>query len=169
MKALEESTVAPNILERKFREYGPRVILLTDITYLYYDNHRKCYLSSIKDAYTKEILAWKLCTNMEEDFVLDTVQMLLDNNKNELKTDCLIHSDQGIHYKVVLFQELLKNNDIRQSMSRKANCWDNALQESFHGHMKDEIDISKCKSFDDVKTIIDTYINYYNHERPQWG
>lgn len=169
MKALEESTVAPNILERKFREYGPRVILLTDITYLYYDNHRKCYLSSIKDAYTKEILAWKLSTNMEEDFVLDTVQMLLDNHKNELKTDCLIHSDQGIHYKVVLFQELLKNNDIRQSMSRKANCWDNAPQESFHGHMKDEIDISKCKSFDDVKTIIDNYINYYNHERPQWG
>ena len=57
MKALEESTIAPNILERKFREYGPRVVLLTDITYLFYDNHLKCYLSSIKDAYTKEILA----------------------------------------------------------------------------------------------------------------
>lgn len=118
MKALEESTIAPNLLERKFREYGPRAVLLTDITYLYYESHRKCYLSSIKDAYTKEILAWQLSTNMEEDFVLSTIQMLLDNYKDELKTNCLIHSDQGIHYKVVLFQELLKNNDIRQSMSR---------------------------------------------------
>lgn len=54
-------------------------------------------------------------------------------------------------------------------MSRKANCWDNAPQESFHGHMKDEIDISKCKTFEDVKDIIDTYINYYNNERPQLG
>lgn len=168
MKALEESTIAPNLLERKFREYGPRVVLLTDITYLYYDSNRKCYLSSIKDAYTKEILVWVLSVNMEEDFVLNTVQMLLDNHKNELKTDCLIHSDQGVHYKVILFQELLKNNDIRQSMSRKANCWDNAPQESFHGHMKDEIDIIKCKTFEEVKTIIDTYINYYNNERPQW-
>lgn len=169
MKALEESTIAPNLLERKFREYGPRAVLLTDITYLYYESHRKCYLSSIKDAYTKEILAWQLSTNMEEDFVLSTIQMLLDNYKDELKINCLIHSDQGIHYKVVLFQELLKNNDIRQSMSRKANCWDNAPQESFHGHMKDEIDISKCKTFEDVKDIIDTYINYYNNERPQLG
>ena len=169
MKSLEEAAVAPNLLERKFREYGPRVVLLTDITYLYYGSHLKCYLSTIKDAYTKEILAWELSTNMEEDFVLNTVKILMENHKDELKTDCLIHSDQGIHYKVILFQELLKNNEIRQSMSRKANCWDNAPQESFHGHLKDEIDISKCRTFEEVKELINTYIDYYNNERPQWG
>lgn len=168
MKALEESTVAPNLLERKFREYGPRVVLLTDITYLFYADHRKCYLSTIKDAYTKEILAWALSINMEEDFVLDTINMLINNHKSELKTNSLVHSDQGIHYKVLLFQELLKNNDLRQSMSRKANCWDNAPQESFHGHMKDEIDLNSCKTFEDVKNMIEEYINYYNNERPQW-
>ena len=168
IKALEESSVAPNLLERKFREYGPRVVLLTDITYLFYADHRKCYLSSIKDAYTKEILAWALSINMEEDFVLDTINMLINNHKSELKTNSLVHSDQGIHYKVLLFQELLKNNDLRQSMSRKANCWDNAPQESFHGHMKDEIDLNSCKTFEDVKNMIEEYINYYNNERPQW-
>ena len=168
MKALEESTIAPNLLERKFREYGPRVVLLTDITYLFYSNHKKCYLSTIKDAYTKEILAWALSTNMEEDFVLDTIKMLLNNHKSELKTNSLVHSDQGIHYKILLFQELLKNNDLRQSMSRKANCWDNAPQESFHGHMKDEIDLNSCKTFEDVKNMIEEYIDYYNNERPQW-
>ena len=169
MKALEESTVAPNILQRNFNKYGPRTVLLTDITYLYYADHRKCYLSSIKDAYTKELLAWVLSPNMEEDFVLETVEILLINHKNELKTDSLIHSDQGIHYKVIPFKDLLKDNNITQSMSRKANCWDNAPQESFHGHMKDEIDISKCQTFEEVKEVIDTYMDYYNNERPQWN
>lgn len=112
MKSLEESTVAPNLLARKFREYEPRVVLLTNITYLFYADHRKCYLSTIKDAYTKEILVYALSINMEEDFVLDTVKMLLKNHKSELKTNSLIHSDQDIHYKVLLFQELLKNNDL---------------------------------------------------------
>ena len=168
MKALEESSIAPNLLERKFREYGPRVVLLTDITYLFYANHRKCYLSTIKDAYTKEILAYALSINMEEDFVLDTINMLIKNHKNELKTNSLVHSDQGVHYKVLLFQELLKNNNLRQSMSRKANCWNNAPQESFHGHMKDEINLNSCKTFDDVKNMIEEYIYYYNNERPQW-
>ena len=168
MKAMEESTVAPNILDRKFREYGPRVVLLTDITYLFYGNHLKCYLSSIKDAYTKEILAWVLSVNMEEDFVLETVNILLKNHKEELKTNSLVHSDQGLHYKIIFFKDLLKNNDLRQSMSRKANCWDNAPQESFHGHMKDEIDLKSCKTFEDVKKVIDDYMYYYNNERPQW-
>lgn len=168
MKALEEASVAPNILKRRFRDYGPRVVLLTDITYLFYARHQKCYLSTIKDAYTKEILAWVLSENMEEDFVLETVNMILKNHKHELKTDSLIHSDQGTHYKVIVFQDLLKNNNIRQSMSRKANCWDNSPQESFHGHMKDEIDLNKCQTFNEVKQLIDTYIDYYNYERPQW-
>ena len=94
--------------------------------------------------------------------------MLLEKHKKEIKTNTLVHSDQGIHYKIVLFQDLLKNNNLRQSMSRKANCWDNSPQESFHGHMKDEIDISKCITFEEVKEIINTYIDYYNNDRPQW-
>ena len=95
---------------------------------------------------------------MEEDFVLETINLLIKNHKKELKTDSLIHSDQGIHYKVVLFKDLLNNNNLRQSMSRKANCWDNAAQESFHGHIKDEIDLSSCKTFEDVKEVIDNYM-----------
>ena len=54
-------------------------------------------------------------------------------------------------------------------MSRKANCWDNAPQESFFGHIKDEIDITQCNTFEEVKNIIIDYIDYYNDDRPQWG
>lgn len=53
-------------------------------------------------------------------------------------------------------------------MSRKGNCWDNAPQESFFGHMKDEINISSCNTFSEVKTVIDDYMDYYNTERYQW-
>ena len=53
-------------------------------------------------------------------------------------------------------------------MSRKGNCWDNAPQESFFGHMKDEIDLSSCESFDQVKAILDDWIDYYNNDRYQW-
>lgn len=167
-KAIEVSSVADNIVNREFREHGPRKILLTDITYLFYGSCNKAYLSSIKDAFTKEILAHIVSDNMEEDFVLETINLLMEKHKDELNTETLIHSDQGIHYKAYTFQQLLKDKNLRQSMSRKANCWDNAPQESFHGHMKDEIDLTNCKTLEDVKEVIDDYIDYYNNDRYQW-
>ena len=169
LKESEVSEVTENLLERKFREYGPRYVLLTDITYLFYGRGNKAYLSSIKDAYTKEILAHVVSPNMKEDFVLETINILMNNHKHELKTNALMHSDQGIHYKAYTFKELLNNSQLRQSMSRKANCWDNAPQESFHGHMKDEIDLSNCNTIEDVKKVIDDYIDYYNNDRYQWN
>lgn len=79
------------------------------------------------------------------------------------------HSDQGCHYTSIQFRQLLKDKNLRQSMSRKGNCWDNAPQESFFGHMKDEIDISACNTFSELKVVIDDYMDYYNKERYQWG
>ena len=59
--------------------------------------------------------------------------------------------------------------NLRQSMSRKANCWDNAPQESFFGHMKDEIDISWCTTYDEIQQVIADWTCYYNNERYQWN
>ena len=169
LKSLEENAVVPNILKRQFKDMGPRYVILTDITYIFYGNCNKCYVSVMKDAYTNEILGYAASTSMEEDFVLDTVNMCMEKHKREIPQNALIHSDQGIHYKAYSFKNLIHDNELRQSMSRKANCWDNAPQESFFGHMKDEIDISCCKEFADVKAIIDDYIDYYNNDRPQWN
>lgn len=166
-KALKTNNVADNLLNREFKMHGPRTVLLTDITYLPY-NGTKCYLSTILDAYTKEILSYVLSESLEVDFVLETVNQLIDNHGISLTTETLVHSDQGCHYTSYCFIQILKDKELRQSMSRKGNCWDNAPQESFFGHMKDEIDISKCKIFNEVKTIIDDWIYYYNHERYQW-
>ena len=166
-KALKTNNVAENLLNREFKMHGPRAVLLTDITYLPY-NGTRCYLSTILDAYTKEILSYVLSETLEVDFVLETVNQLIDKHGISLTAETLVHSDQGCHYTSYSFIQILKDKELRQSMSRKGNCWDNAPQESFFGHMKDEIDISKCKTFNEVKSIIDDWIYYYNHERYQW-
>lgn len=167
-KALKTNNVADNILNREFKEHGPRMVLLTDITYIPYNNTR-CYLSVILDAFTKEVLSYVLSTSLEVDFVLETVNILIEKHGISLSAETLIHSDQGCHYTSYSFIQILKDKQLRQSMSRKGNCWDNSPQESFFGHMKDEIDLSKCKTFNDVKVIIDDWIEYYNNERYQWN
>lgn len=167
-KALKTNNVADNILNREFKDHGPRMVLLTDITYIPYANTR-CYLSVILDAFTKEVLSYVLSASLEVDFVLETINILIEKHGISLSTETLVHSDQGCHYTSYSFIQILKDKQLRQSMSRKGNCWDNAPQESFFGHMKDEIDLSKCKTFEDVKIIINDWIDYYNHERYQWG
>ncbi|MCD7861808.1 MAG: IS3 family transposase, partial [Oscillospiraceae bacterium] len=137
-KALKISNVAENLLQREFECYGPRVILLTDITYLPYDG-RFAYLSTILDAYTKQILSYVLSDSLEVDFVLQTVNKLVLDHGISLTAETIVHSDQGCHYTSYSFINILKDKNLRQSMSRRGNCWDNAPQESFFGHMKDQI------------------------------
>ncbi len=168
-KALKTDAVADNLLKREFREHGPRKVLLTDITYI------PCcgvffYLSVIKDAYTLQILAYVLSESLEVDFVLETVNILIANHGATLDDETLIHSDQGCHYTSKKFREIVKDSNLRQSMSRRGNCWDNAPQESFFGHMKDHImdKIASAEFFDDAKAIIDDYMDFYNNDNGIW-
>lgn len=165
--ALKTSNYADNLVKREFEQHGPRMILLTDITYLPY-NDTFAYLSTIIDGFTKQVLSYVLSENLKVDFVLQTVEQLLENHGISLSKETIIHSDQGAHYSSYSFIEIVNNYNLRQSMSRRGNCWDNAPQESFFGHMKDEIDISQCLDFAEVKYKIDDWIQYYNDERYQW-
>ena len=165
--ALKSNNVADNLVNREFEEHGPRSILLTDITYIPY-NGTFAYLSTIIDAFTKQVLSYAISDNLKLDFVLLTVEQLIRNHRISLDEETIIHSDQGVHYTSYKFIEIVKDSNLRQSMSRRANCWDNAPQESFFGHMKDEIDVSNCTDFCEVKDIIDDWIDYYNNERYQW-
>lgn len=165
--ALKTNNVADNLVNREFEEHGPRSILLTDITYIPY-NGTFAYLSTIIDAFTKQVLSYAISENLKLDFVLLTVEQLIRNHRISLDEETIIHSDRGVHYTSYKFIEIVKDSNLRQSMSRRANCWDNAPQESFFGHMKDEIDVSNCTDFCEVKDIIDDWIDYYNNERYQW-
>lgn len=124
-KALKTNHVADNLLDRRFTEYGPRKVLLTDITYIPYDG-KFAYLSTILDAYTKQVLSYVLSDSLEVDFVLETVRRLIKDHGIELTKETLIHSDQGCHYTSTSFIQLVNDKELRQSMSRKGNCWDNA-------------------------------------------
>lgn len=168
-KALKTSNVADNLLQREFECYGPRMVLLTDITYLPY-NGTFAYLSSVLDAFTKQILAYVVSDSLEVDFVLETVNLLIEKHGVSLHAKAIIHSDQGCHYTSYRFINILKDKKLRQSMSRRGNCWDNAPQESFHGHMKDHIKarLSACTEFTEAKAVVDEYIDYYNNHRYQW-
>ena len=168
-KSIQMGNTAENLVNREFESHGPRAVLLTDITYIPL-NGAFCYLSTILDACTKQVLAYVLSESLEVDFVLETVNLLVKNHGISLSKETIIHSNQGTHYTSLKFIQLVKNNDLRQSMSRRGNCWDNAPQESFFGHMKDELasEISGWASFEDVEASIDRWMDYYNNDRYQW-
>ncbi len=168
-KAIKTSNYADNLLQREFECYGPRYVLLTDITYIPY-NGMFAYLSTILDAYTKQILSYVLSSSLEVDFVKETVEILIREHGISLHKETLIHSDQGCHYTSSTFIRIIEDADLSRSMSRRGNCWDNAPQESFFGHMKDHIGskVKQCTEFEEVKAIVNDYMDYYNNEEYIW-
>lgn len=168
-KATKEHRVVPNLLQRNFKQGIPGKVLLTDITYIKYGACETAYLSVIKDSCSNDILAHHTSNRITLDIATTTIDKLMMNYKNHLCSDAFIHSDQGVHYTSPKFQAKLKENNLSQSMSRRGNCWDNAPQESFFGHMKDEVDFKSCKTIDEVIKKVDDYIEYYNNYRYQWN
>lgn len=169
MKATKEHNVLPNLLNRNFKQNKPGKVLLTDITYLFYGNGKKAYLSTIKDGSTNEILAYSVSDRITLDIATDTLHKLKNSRRLKLADDAFIHSDQGVHYTSPIFQKIVKKYGLGQSMSRRGNCWDNAPQESFFGHFKDEAYIKPCETLDQLKAEIKKYMTYYNNYRYQWN
>ena len=168
-KATQEHCVVPNTLKRNFKQGVAGMVLLTDITYLPYGINNMAYLSTIKDAVTNEILAYQVSQRITLDIATDTIHKLMKKHKNILTKDAFIHSDQGVHYTSPKYQKLLNDFGLKQSMSRRGNCWDNAPQESFFGHMKDEMNYKACQTFNELKKLINRYMSYYNNYRCQWN
>jgi len=103
------------------------------------------------------------------DLATDTLKKLKKNRNFKKVEGTLIHSDQGTHYTHPDYQKLVKKMGIHQSMSRRGNCWDNAPQESFFGHLKDEASIKTCTTLEELRKEIKQYMIYYNHYRYQWN
>ncbi|MPQ32934.1 hypothetical protein E4V42_16010 [Clostridium estertheticum] len=109
MKATKKHTVLNNLLNRNFKQNIPGKVLLTDITYLFYGKSKKAHLSTIKDVFTNEILAYNVTDNLRLDIVTDTIHNLKKTRKFKLPKDAFIPSDQGFHYTSTTFQKLVKN------------------------------------------------------------
>ena len=157
-----------NILNRDFASDQPRKKLLTDITYIRIKYNNWCFLSAVKDLFNKEIIAYVLSTRLDRKLVLDTLKQLKQNIGS--LNGVLLHSDQGWTYSNPQFVQYLKKEEAIQSMSRKANCWDNAPMESFFSTFKSEtIHHDKTYynnlSFAEMKEVVENYIFDYNHNR----
>ncbi len=166
MKKTQEHHTFDNILDRNFKQDIPGKVLCTDITYMYYKQGRRAYLSVIKDIASKEIVSWQLSNNLTMKFVLDSVDDL--KSVKTLSNETIIHSDQGFHYTNPEFIKRVKELKLIQSMSRKGNCIDNSPIESFFGHLKDNVDYKKAKTYEELHNMINEYMNYYNNRRYQW-
>lgn len=167
VRDMKTNNYASNILNRRFIDNGPRKHLLTDITYIPFNDYF-IYMSVILDACTKEVLAKQYSLSLEVEFVKNTLLELKEKHSKELSPDTLIHSDQGCHYTSHVYIDTVEEMNLVRSMSRRGNCWDNAPQESFFGHMKDEINdkIKECYFNIEVFKVLDDWIEYYNTDRP---
>lgn len=165
-KSLATENTAENVLDREFKKHGARKVLLTDITYIPFKG-KFCYLSTILDAYTKQVLSYVTSDSLEIDFVLETVRLAMERHGLSFSTETLIHSDRGSHYTSKKFIQIINDAKLRRSMSRRGNCWDNAPQESFFGHMKQETHFERCRTFLELKEAIDDWMDYYNNDRYQ--
>lgn len=161
MKKTAEHRTFANKLDRTFNQTNPRLFFCTDITYIPFNN-RFAYLCVIKDIATGEIVAWHLLPHITMELVLKTIEQMKQFQ------NALIHSDQGFHYTNPEYIEKVKALKMTQSMSRKGNCIDNAPVESFFGHLKDDVDYKNCRTFEELRTLIENYIHYYNYGRAQW-
>ena len=170
-REFHERNTKPNLLKREFRLHRPNEVRLTDVTYLDYghkdDGERKrAYGSSCIDPVTGKLLAFNTSENNDVELAMETLSRLSDHST---MIGALFHSDQGILYLTDEFQEKVAEMGMVQSMSKRGNCWDNAPQESFFGHFKDECHYEECETFEQLQTMINEYAYYYNNERRQWS
>jgi len=155
--------VAPHLLQRQFEASKPNEKWVTDVTEFNVGG-KKLYLSPILDLYNGEIIAWQ--TSERPDFAL--IREMLDKALRKLRPGetPMLHSDQGWAYQMAAYRRKLAARGLRQSMSRKGNCLDNAAMESFFGTLKSEC--FRLEDFDDIDQLrrgIAQYIRYYNHDR----
>ena len=111
------------------------------------------------------ILAHQVSLHLDLNFVIKTIEFLIENYKSELDGKVIIHSDQGCHYTSISYQDILKNHNVNQSISRRGNCWDNAPQETFHAILKSEMNLKIYNIYEQLALGINDYITYYNYDR----
>lgn len=164
-KADRDAEFAPNLLDRQFSVDSPNKVWTTDITYV-----RTCngflYLAVMIDLFSRTVVGWSVQERMTANLVIDALQMGL--SRREVEPGLIVHSDRGCQYTSTAFRSACSKAGIVQSMSRKGNCWDNAVAESFFSTLKKELlDEGRGWTPGRSKLAIFTYIEaHYNRRRP---
>ena len=159
----EVGRIAPNLLERNFEAERPNEKMVTDITEFKLFG-QKLYLSLLLDLHSRDIVSYTISDRP----VLSMVTSMLERAFQTIPKDAdlIIHSDQGWQYQHKSYRKMLQEKGIRQSMSRKGNCLDNAVIENFFGILKSELlYLQKFNSMEHFKTELIAYLDYYNNHR----
>ncbi len=155
--------IAPNLLERNFEAEKPNQKWVTDVTEFSLFG-QKLYLSPILDLCSRDIVSYTISDRPVLSMVTEMLNKALAQIPND--TNLILHSDQGWHYQHKQYQRMLSAKGIRQSMSRKGNCLDNAVIENFFGLLKSELlYLQKLKSIEHFKAELVEYLDYYNNRR----
>ena len=159
----EIGKVAPNLINRDFHADAPNQKWTTDITEFSLFG-KKLYLSPILDMYNGEIISYNISEHPVLGQVIDMLDKAFEKIPND--TDLIFHSDQGWQYQHKMYQQKLREKGIRQSMSRKGNCLDNAIMENFFGLLKSELlYLREFESLEEFREELEKYIYYYNNQR----
>ncbi len=155
-----------NLLNRQFQSDRPNHKWVTDISYIH-TGQGVLYLSVIRDLFDNSIVAHKTGTSQSVNLVLDTIRLAMQKEK-KVAAELQLHSDQGGQYTSQAYFDLTKEYGITPSMSRRGNCYDNAMAENFFSILKTYcIYRHQAATFGEAKTLIDNYIYFYNHQRIQ--
>jgi transposase InsO family protein len=160
-----KTNVSENLLQRRFSADAPNQKWVSDITYIKV-GRKWLYLAAVLDLFSRKIVGWSLDTHMREDLIMDAFTMAV-YNRDAPDNDALIHSDRGVQYRSNRYQGLVHDHGFKSSMSRKGNCWDNAVMESFFSRLKVELIYAEnYKVVDDARAGIFEYIElFYNKIR----
>lgn len=157
--------IANNLLKRDFKADKPNQKWVTDVTE-FKVHDRKLYLSPIIDLFNGEIISYNLSKHPTFQQITDMLEKAFIKIKNN--TNLILHSDQGWQYQMKIYQKMLKEKGIKQSMLRKGNCLDNSCAENFFGILKSELFYPKEKEYKNIEELekdIKEYIEYYNNSR----
>jgi putative transposase len=156
--------VAPNLLDRKFNAERPNQVWVTDITFIW-TWEGWLYLAAILELFSRRVVGWAMQPHMRTELALEALHMALGRCSPEAGLG--LHSDRGVQYTAAAYQAVLDENNIVCSMSRKGNCWDNAVSESFFGTLKTElINRHSWSTRREAKDAVIDYIeSFYNPHR----
>ncbi len=164
-KVLEqESVIAPNILNRKFKVSKANEVWCSDVTFLWV-KREWIYLAVVLDLYARRIVGWSLSSHADSELTKKALDMAYESRNRP--NGVLFHSDQGCQYTSMSFRQRLWQYRMKQSMSRRGNCWDNAAMERLFRSLKSEwIPKKGYESMEEARSDIMRYVNhYYNWER----
>ena len=156
--------VSNNLLQRNFTASRPNEKWVSDITYIRVKGGH-VYLAVIMDLFARQIIGWAMDTSMTTALIIEAFEMAVA--KRDVRPGLILHSDRGVQYRSGEYQRELLDKGIQPSMSRKGNCWDNAVIESFFARLKVEsVHAEKFQGLDDAYSSVFEYIElFYNNIR----